>query len=125
MTLKNKQVLLASRPTGWVTEGNFKLVETDVKTPSDGQVVVRVRFLSLDPYMRGRMNDAKSYAEPVAIGAVMIGGAVGEVIESKNPKLAVGDTVVGSFGWQQYALSDGQGVMKVDPRMAPISAYLG
>jgi NADPH-dependent curcumin reductase CurA len=125
MTLKNKQVLLASRPAGWVKESDFKLAEVDVPDPADGQVLVKVKFLSLDPYMRGRMNDTKSYAAKVELGDVMVGGGVGEVVASKNAKFAVGDTLVGSFGWQQYALGDGSGLMKVDPKLVPISAYLG
>ena len=125
MTETNKQILLASRPTGWVEEANFKLAETPVPEISDGQVLVRNHFLSLDPYMRGRMNDAKSYAAPVNLGDVMIGGTAGEVVASKHPKFAVGDKVVGMLGWQLYGVSDGTQLMKVDDRHIPLSAYLG
>jgi NADPH-dependent curcumin reductase CurA len=125
MTETNKQILLASRPTGWVEETNFKLVETPVPQIADGQVLVRNHFLSLDPYMRGRMNDTKSYAAPVNIGDVMIGGTAGEVVASKNPKFAVGDKVVGMLGWQIYGVSDGTQLMKVDASRIPLSAYLG
>ena len=125
MSDTNKQILLASRPTGWVEESNFKLVETPVPQIADGQVLVRNHFLSLDPYMRGRMNDAKSYAAPVNLGDVMIGGTAGEVVASKNPKFAVGDKVVGYLGWQLYGVSDGAMLMKVDDRHIPLSAYLG
>lgn len=125
MTETNKQILLASRPTGWVEEANFKLVETPVPQIADGQVLVRNHFLSLDPYMRGRMNDAKSYAAPVNLGDVMVGGTAGEVVESKNPKFKVGDKVVGYLGWQLYGVSDGAMLMKVDDRLIPLSAYLG
>ena len=125
MTETNKQILLASRPTGWVEEANFKLVETPVPQIVDGQVLVRNHWLSLDPYMRGRMNDAKSYAAPVNLGDVMVGGTAGEVVASKNPKFAVGDKVVGYLGWQLFGVSDGAMLMKVDDRHIPLSAYLG
>ncbi|PWB40651.1 MAG: NADP-dependent oxidoreductase [Rhodocyclales bacterium] len=125
MSETNRQILLASRPTGWVEESNFKLVETPVPAIADGQVLVRNHFLSLDPYMRGRMNDTKSYAAPVKLGDVMIGGTAGEVVASKHPKFAVGDKVVGMLGWQLYGVSDGTQLMKVDDRHIPLSAYLG
>ena len=121
----NMQVLLASRPTGWVTEENFKITSTPVPKPADGQILVRNHYLSLDPYMRGRMNDTYSYAAKQELDRVMIGGTVGEVIESKNPKFKVGDIVVGPYGWQQYGCSDGAGVNKVDVSRVPMSAYLG
>jgi NADPH-dependent curcumin reductase len=122
---KNKQVLLAARPQGSVKESDFKIVETDIPAVADGQVLVRNHFLSLDPYMRGRMDDSKSYAASQGLGEVMIGGTVGEVVESKNPKYKVGDMVVGMYGWQQYGLSDGAGLMKVDTTHIPASVYLG
>lgn len=125
MSETNKQILLASRPTGWVEEANFKLAETPVPQIADGQVLVRNHWLSLDPYMRGRMNDTKSYAAPVKLGDVMIGGTAGEVVASKHPKFAVGDKVVGMLGWQLYGVSDGTMLMKVDDRHIPLSAYLG
>ena len=125
MSETNLQVLLASRPTGWVEEGNFKIVETPVPEPGPGQVLVRNRYLSLDPYMRGRMNEAKSYAAPAAIGAVMIGGTAGEVVKSLHPNFDVGDRVVGYLGWQRYGLSDGTMLAKVDATAVPLSAYLG
>ena len=125
MTETNQQSLLASRPTGRVEEANFKLVETPVPQIADGQVLVRNHWLSLDPYMRGRMNDAKSYAAPVNLGDVMVGGTAGEVVASKNPKFAVGEKVVGYLGWQLFGVSDGAMLMKVDDRHIPLSAYLG
>jgi NADPH-dependent curcumin reductase CurA len=125
MTEMNKQILLASRPTGWVEEANFKLIETPVPEISDGQVLVRNHYLSLDPYMRGRMNDAKSYAAAVNLGDVMVGGTVGEVVQTKNPKFKAGDKVVGYLGWQLYGVSDGAMLQKVDDRHIPLSAYLG
>jgi NADPH-dependent curcumin reductase CurA len=122
----NKQILLTSRPTGEATASNFTLVETPVPELKDGQALVQHHYLSLDPYMRGRMNDAKSYAPPQPLNEVMIGGTVGEVIASKHPSFAVGDRVVGMGGWQQYSLVHGQGmVRKVDTSRVPLPAYLG
>ncbi|HEX7424706.1 MAG TPA: NADP-dependent oxidoreductase [Terriglobales bacterium] len=121
----NMQVLLASRPTGWVTEENFKIVNTPVAKPAEGQILVRNHYLSLDPYMRGRMNDAKSYAAKQELDEVMGGRTMGEVIESRNPKFKAGDIVAGMYGWQQYGCSDGDGVRKVDVSHVPMSAYLG
>jgi NADPH-dependent curcumin reductase len=121
----NMQVLLASRPSGWVKEENFKIVSTAIPVPGAGQILVRNHYLSLDPYMRGRMNDVKSYAAKQEIDQVMVGGTVGEVIESNNPKFKTGDIVVGMYGWQQYGCSDGTGVNKVDVSRVPMSAYLG
>jgi len=123
--MENKRIVLASRPTGWVTEGNFRIESAPVPKPKDGEVLVKNLWLSLDPYMRGRMNDTKSYAAKQEIGEVMIGGTVGEVIESKNPKFAAGDKVLGMFGWQQYGLSDGKGLNKIDASRVPMPAYLG
>jgi len=121
----NMQVLLASRPTGWVEESNFRIVENPVPKAGAGEVLVKVHWLSLDPYMRGRMNATKSYAKAVEIGEVMTGGTAGEVIESNHRKLKVGDYVVGPLGWQQYAVSDGEGLTKVDPKLVPLSCYVG
>jgi NADPH-dependent curcumin reductase CurA len=121
----NMQVLLASRPVGAVTEGNFRIVESPLPATAEGQLLVRNDWLSLDPYMRGRMSDAKSYAKSVNIGDVMVGGTAGEVIESRHPKFKAGDKVVGALGWQRFALTDGTGLMKIDAPVAPLSAYLG
>jgi NADPH-dependent curcumin reductase CurA len=123
--LKNRRVLLASRPTGWVSEANFRIDEVPLPSPAEGEVLVKNLWLSLDPYMRGRMNEGKSYAAKQEIGEVMIGGTVGEVVESKHPKFAKGDKVLGMLGWQQYGLSDGKGLNKVDASRVPLSAYLG
>jgi len=106
----NQQIHLVSRPTGEALAENFKLVEADVPELKDGQVLVRVHFMSLDPYMRGRMNDAKSYAVPQPLNAVMQGGTVGAVVASKNAHFAVGDKVVGFGGWQQYSVVDAVGM---------------
>src|SRR3712207_1796184 len=100
MSGKNMQVLLASRPVGWVKESDFKIVETDIPQPGEGQVLVKNLYLSLDPYMRGRMNDTRSYAAKAELDQVMVGGTVGEIIESRHPKFQVGDKVVGNLGWQ-------------------------
>ncbi len=121
----NHQILLASRPDGEVSAANFRMVETPLPPLQDGQVRVRNHFLSLDPYMRGRMNDTKSYAVPQPLDEVMIGGTVGAVVESSNPKWSVGDKVVAMFGWQEYATTDGSGMQKVDDAHIPLSAYLG
>ena len=124
----NRQILLANRPEGEATTGNFKLVTTDTPALKDGEVLVRNHYLSLDPYMRGRMNDSKSYAASQPLGEVMIGGTVGEVAESQNPKFAVGDKVVGMGGWQEYSVVDGNApgmLRKVDTTHVPLSFYLG
>jgi NADPH-dependent curcumin reductase CurA len=124
----NKQILLDNRPTGEATAANFKLVTAETPALQDGQVLVRHHFMSLDPYMRGRMNDAKSYAQPQPLGQVMQGGTVGEVVESKSPKYAVGDKVVGFGGWQEYSVvnADQVGALrKVDTTHVPLSHYLG
>ncbi len=121
----NHQILLASRPDGEVSVANFRMVETPLPPLQDGQVRVRNHFLSLDPYMRGRMNDTKSYTAPQPLNEVMIGGTVGAVVESNNPKWSVGDKVVAIFGWQDYATTDGAGMQKVDDAHIPLSAYLG
>ena len=121
----NRQILLVSRPQGSASVDNFKLVETPLEPLADGQVRVRNHFLSLDPYMRGRMDDSKSYAASQPLNEVMIGGTVGEVVESKNPKFSIGDKVVGIYGWQEFGTSDGKGLRKVDDTYIPLSAYLG
>ena len=126
--MKNQQIVLASRPAGEPTVDNFRLVETSVPALADGQVLVRHHYLSLDPYMRGRMNDGKSYAQPQPLDAVMIGGTVGEVVESRHPGFAAGDRVVGMGGWQQYSVVDATqlGMLrKVDTTHIPLAAYLG
>ena len=124
----NQQIQLDNRPVGEAVASNFKLVTTETPALQDGQVLVRHHFLSLDPYMRGRMNDSKSYAVPQALGQTMGGGTVGEVVESKNDKYAVGDKVVGMGGWQQYSVVDATvlgALRKVDTTHVPLSAYLG
>ncbi|MDP5209043.1 NADP-dependent oxidoreductase [Microbulbifer sp. 2205BS26-8] len=110
---KNRRVILASRPEGPPGEDNFRIEEVAVPQPQDGQVLLRTVYLSLDPYMRGRMSDAKSYSEPVALGDTMVGGTVSRVVESRLSGYAVGDWVLGYSGWQDYALSDGTGLVNM------------
>ncbi len=124
----NQQIHLDNRPVGEAVASNFKPVASETPPLQDGQVLVRHHFLSLDPYMRGRMNDAKSYAQPQPLGQTMQGGTVGEVVESRHPKFSVGDKVVGMGGWQEYSVVDGNQVgalRKVDTTHVPLSAYLG
>jgi NADPH-dependent curcumin reductase CurA len=124
----NRQQLLDNRPEGEAVAGNFRLVTTETPALADGQVLVRHHYLSLDPYMRGRMNDAKSYAQPQPLGEVMQGGTAGEVVESRHPKYAVGDRVVGFGGWQEYSVVDASqpgALRKVDTSQVPLSHYLG
>ncbi len=124
----NQQIHLVSRPTGEASVDNFKLVEASVPELQDGQVLVRHHFLSLDPYMRGRMSEAKSYSAPQPLNAVMLGGTAGEVVASKHAGFAAGDKVVGAGGWQQFSVVDAAApgaLRKVDVSQTPLSAYLG
>ncbi|MFI5014492.1 MAG: NADP-dependent oxidoreductase [Hyphomicrobiales bacterium] len=121
----NKRVLLKSRPQGWVTEGDFEIAQAPIPQPAEGAVLVRNHWLSLDPYMRGRMNDTKSYAAKAELGDVMVGGTVGEVLESRDPSLKKGDFVVGALGWQEYGAAPAKTFRKIDTRAAPAQAYLG
>jgi len=125
VTDQNLQVLLASRPVGRPSPDNFKFVRTPIPSPGEGQVLLKIRYLSLDPYMRGRMSDAKSYAASVQIGQVMEGGTVAEVLESRHPDYAAGDMVLSYSGWQAHALSDGTDLRKLDPQQAPVTTALG
>ncbi|MEU6460479.1 NADP-dependent oxidoreductase [Streptomyces sp. NPDC046976] len=124
-THTNREWHLLSRPVGWPKPEDFALVETPVPTPGEGQILVRNTYLSVDPYMRGRMSAAKSYVAPFELGKVMEGGAVGEVIESRAEGIAVGDHVLHSLGWREYAAVDASAAVRVDPEAAPLSAYLG
>ena len=121
----NRRIVLASRPQGAASTSNFRLEEVAVPSLEPGQILVRNHWLSLDPYMRGRMNEGRSYAAAQALGDVMVGGTAGEVVESRNPAFAAGDQVVAYLGWQEYGVSDGAGVYKVDTRHVPLAAYLG
>ena len=124
----NRQILLDNRPQGEATASNFRLVSSETPALRDGQVLVRHHYLSLDPYMRGRMNESKSYAQPQPLGEVMIGGTVGEVLQSRHPRFQPGDAVVGMGGWQEYSVVDADqpGLLrKVDTTHVPLSYYLG
>ena len=125
-TTVNRQIRLRRHPVGMPRPDDFDLVESPLPSPGAGEVLCRTVYLSLDPYMRGRMSEAKSYAKSAEVGQVMVGGAVGEVVASRHPKFKPGDKVEGPFGWQLFALSDGKGVRKIEERGGiPLSAYLG
>lgn len=121
----HRRIVLASRPQGKPTAENFRVEEAELPAIEQGQLLLRVLYLSLDPYMRGRMNDSKSYAAPVGIGEVMVGGTVAEVLQSRHPDYAEGDVVSSYSGWQTHAVSDGRDLRKLDPRAAPLSTALG
>jgi NADPH-dependent curcumin reductase CurA len=121
----NRQILLRSRPHGAPSLDNFGLAEAPVPQPGEGEVLMRILYLSLDPYMRGRMSEARSYAKPAALGQPMVGGTVGRIVASRDPGYAVGDIVLGSGGWQEFALSRASALRKLDPEAAPISTALG
>jgi NADPH-dependent curcumin reductase len=125
MVTANRRILLATRPVGEPSEADFTFSEGTLEDPQPGQMLLRTLWLSLDPYMRGRMSDRKSYASPVGIGDVMVGGTVSEVVTSRLEGFTPGDIVEGRTGWQEYALSDGIGMRKVDPALGPISTALG
>jgi NADPH-dependent curcumin reductase len=120
----NKQFKLAARPVGLPKRSDWSYEETAVPEPQDGEVLVKIQYISLDPAMRGWMNAGRSYIEPVEIGAVMRAGTLGEVVASRNPKFQVGDHVSGNQGVQSYAISNGKGLVKVDPKIAPLPKYL-
>jgi NADPH-dependent curcumin reductase CurA len=125
MPEKNRQILLRRRPKGWVTQDCFELVETDLPKPGPGEALVRVHVMSVDPYMRGMMDDAKSYAEPAKLNAVMPGEVVGEVTESNDPSLRPGQFVLGDLGWQTHGVARARDLIPIDPAKAPISMWLG
>src|SRR5712691_11077438 len=122
---QGKRIILASRPVGEPKASDFRIEDCPIPTPGDGQVLLRTIWLSLDPYMRGRMSDAPSYATPVPVGGVMEAGTVSEVIASNNPAFTKGDIVLSRAGWQTHALSDGKGLAKIDPTLAPVSTAIG
>jgi NADPH-dependent curcumin reductase CurA len=121
----NRQITLSARPSGFPKESDFNVVTAPVPTPGPGEMLVRTIYLSLDPYMRGRMNDRQSYAASVRLGEVMVGGVVGKVVASTHPDFPEGAVVEGPLGWQEFALSSGNGIRLVDPKIAPISTALG
>lgn len=124
-TTINRQIILAKRPVGLPTDDDLKLVEGAVPVPGDGEVLVRTLYLSLDPYMRGMMDDSESYEAPIGLGEVIVGGTVGEVVESKSSAVAVGDVVEAYSGWQDYAVFPGDQVRKLNPALAPLTTALG
>ncbi len=121
----NRQIIVAARPAGYPKESDFTLVEKSVPVPASGEMLIRIVYLSLDPYMRAMMNARESYGPSLQIGDVMVGGTVGKVIQSSHPDYVKGDIVEGMLGWQEYAVSDGRGLRRVDPKVAPISTALG
>jgi hypothetical protein len=123
--LETLRIVLASRPTGRPTPNDFRIEPATIPAPADGQVLLKIRYLSLDPYMRGRMSAAKSYAAPVEIGTVMEGGTVAQVLESRHPDFAAGDVVLSHSGWQTHAVADGKTLRKLDPAAAPVTTALG
>ncbi|MCB1458212.1 MAG: NADP-dependent oxidoreductase [Nitratireductor sp.] len=123
--MKMQRIVLAARPQGTPVLSDFRLETVEIAEPGEGELLLETVYLSLDPYMRGRMDDAKSYAEPVAIGAVMEGACVARVLRSNNPRFAVGDHVESRFGWVSHAISNGKGLRKLDPARAPVSTALG
>src|ERR1700726_1844389 len=125
MSQPAKRVVLNSRPVGEPKPSDFRIEEFAVPVPGEGQVLLRTIWLSLDPYMRGRMSDGPSYAAPVPIGGVMEGGTVSEVIASNTPSLAKGDIVLSRAGWQTHSLSDGKGLARIDPKLGPVSTAVG
>ena len=123
--MKNKQILLASRPAGMPTMENFKIADAEVPQSKDGEVLIRTLYLSVDPYMRGRMSDRKSYVPPFGVGAAIAGGAVGEVVESRSAKFKSGDIVTGMLPWQLYSVAKETEVRKINPQLAPVTTALG
>ncbi|GIN22016.1 NADP-dependent oxidoreductase [Siminovitchia fordii] len=125
MTILNQQIILAERPKGMPDTRTFKIVEKNVEELEKGQVLIKTLLVSVDPYMRGRMQDEESYIEPYEVGQVIEGGAIGEVIESKSDQFKQGDVVIGMFGWQKYYAANEKEIRKIDPSLAPISTHLG
>ncbi|MBO1005688.1 NADP-dependent oxidoreductase [Pseudogracilibacillus auburnensis] len=125
MTLVNNQIILAERPKGMPDSDTFKVVQKDVAELEEGQVLVRTLFVSVDPYMRGRMQEGDSYIAPFKLNEVIKGGSIGEVVESKSGRFTPGDVVIGMFGWQEYYTANDLEIRKIDPSLAPISTHLG
>jgi NADPH-dependent curcumin reductase CurA len=120
-----REIHLKQRPVGMPTENDFELVKVNIPDPKEGEFLVRNIWMSVDPYMRGRMRETKSYIPSFQLEKPLEGGCVGQIIESQNNQFKVGEYVLGNFGWREYWLSNGSGVMKIDPKMAPIQWYLG
>ncbi|MFD1811540.1 NADP-dependent oxidoreductase [Rhodococcus gannanensis] len=122
---ENTRIALAARPDGEPTPSDFRVETVPIPVPAEGELLLEILYLSLDPYMRGRMSEAESYADPIALGDVMVGGTVGRVIESKDPSFANGDVVLSFSGWQTHAVADARHVRKLDPHAAPVQTSLG
>jgi len=120
----NRRITLAARPVGYPKESDFQLEETPMPVPVDSEFLIKVIYLSLDPYMRGLMNEARTYADPIKIGGLMVGNAVGKVVRSNQPDYQKGDILEGMLGWQEFAVSDGEGLRRIDPALGPISTAL-
>ncbi|MEM7539400.1 MAG: NADP-dependent oxidoreductase [Chloroflexota bacterium] len=125
MSTISKEIHLKSRPVGLPTLDNFEVAEVTLPDPGDGEILIRNVYMSVDPYMRGRMVDRRSYTPPFQLGEPLTGGAVGRVVASNNEKFAVGDTVLHMYGWREYAISNGKGVDKIDPSIGPLQSFLG
>ena len=123
--MSNRRIVLAARPKGPPQESDFRLIQSDIPEPGEGQVLIRTHYLSVDPYMRARISEAKSYADPVGIGEVMVGRTLGTVIRSRHPQFKDGDVVVGQWGWQEYGLASAEEIEHFDASMAPVSTALG
>ena len=123
--MQNKEIRFASRPAGMPTTDNFKIVDTDVPRLNDGEVLVRTLYISVDPYLRGRMRESRSYVPPFEIGQVIGSSVVGEVVESRAPEFAAGDIVTGMLGWRLYNLAKAKELRKIDPHIAPVTTALG
>ncbi|MSP82767.1 MAG: NADP-dependent oxidoreductase [Alphaproteobacteria bacterium] len=125
MVQSTRQIVLAARPEGMAKDSDFRLVEATIPAPNEGEVLIRVIWLSVDPYMRGRISDLASYAEPIPIGGVIVGDTVGEVMESRDPSSKAGDIVESYLGWQSHGVAKARALRKLDPRQAPVSTALG
>lgn len=125
MSQKNRQIILAERPKGMPDSNTFKFVEREIEEPKEREVLVRTLYVSVDPYMRGRMQNAESYIEPFQVNEVITGGSFGEVMESKSDSFQQGDIVIGSYGWQEYYTAKENEIRKIDPSIAPVTTYLG
>jgi NADPH:quinone reductase len=123
--MQNKQIVLNSRPAGMPTTENFRIEDVEIPQPKDGEVLVRTLYLSVDPYMRGRMNDRKSYIAPFALNEVIVGGGVAEVVESRDENFRAGDIVTGMLGWRLYSVAKASELRKIDPKLAPVTTALG
>jgi NADPH-dependent curcumin reductase CurA len=124
-SMQNKEIRFSSRPTGLPTPENFQIAASEMPQPNDGEVLVRTLYISVDPYLRGRMREGRSYVPPFAIGEVITSGVVGEVVESRAPGFAVGDIVTGMLGWRLYNIAKAGELRKVDPKIAPVTTALG